>query len=78
MKKSGRSKSKSFIEEMSKELCSLLVIGLAYLSYVVELRVAIQNIYGIYAVGFVDSLVFSTTLFIVIAFILSHLKYSKF
>jgi hypothetical protein len=73
MKKSGRSKPKNLFEELSKKLCSLFLIALAYLGYVAEIRISIQNNFGAYFTGFTDCLVISATLIIAISYLLSRI-----
>jgi hypothetical protein len=76
MKKSGRSKPKSqnLFEELSKKLFSLFLIALSYLTYIVELRGAIQSNFGIYYIGFIDSAVIFFTIMIIVFFSVSQIS----
>jgi hypothetical protein len=71
MKKRCRSKIANVFLDTSKKTYSLFLLIIAYLSYVAEIRISIENSFGVYYAGVVDGIVMTISLTILILYVRS-------
>jgi|WetSurMetagenome_2_1015567.scaffolds.fasta_scaffold1540789_1 hypothetical protein len=76
MRKRGRSGTKNLFSEISKQTFWVLGTFLLFITYLVEVRVAVLNCFGIYWTGIIDGILIMMVVFSGIFFVLS-LKENK-